>query len=444
MDPRPIAWRTLLTVAFLMGGAGPASSQQTAPGVIGRVSVYVDAVNREALDGARSNSMEISTAINLESPEAVERSGLDFRFDVRHSQAVQGTRPERLSIYDAYVGSHVGTDVQLRVRAGHMWLQDLGTAGTLAGGLLEVGQARTKEGARFRAGMFLGREPNAYETGYVPDVQKVGGYAAIESGFLRRHVVGYTRITQGALTERSVLSLTNFVPAGPKFFAYQVAELDVSGPAQGAGSAGLSYFLTNVRVTATERVELSGSYNRGRSVDARTLTSDVLNGRALTLQATEGLRYESGSGRVTVEVFRGTRLYASYGQDRTNREDALTGRLTVGGHASDILRSGFDVSGSDSRIDRPMGAYHSRYFSIGHSLGRAVYVSADYSMSLSVIRFLRSDGIIIETRPWTRRFSSSANATLGRNYSVLLTVDYTKDDAQNELRTFSGLSYRFR
>jgi hypothetical protein len=91
-----------------------------------------------------------------------------------------------------------------------------------------------------------------------------------------------------------------------------------------------------------------------------------------------------------------------------------------------------------------MGAYNSRYLSIGRSLGRAVYVSADYSTSLSIIRFLRSDGIVIETRPWTRRFSGSGNAMLGRHLSVLTTVDYTIDDAQRELRTFSGLSYRFR
>jgi hypothetical protein len=189
---------------------------------------------------------------------------------------------------------------------------------------------------------------------------------------------------------------------------------------------------------------LSGNYNRGRSIDARTLTTDLLNGRALTAQAIEGLRYESRGGRVTTEVFRGTRIYASYSQDRTNRDDALTGRVTVGWHASNLLRSGFDVSGSDSRIDRPMGAYNARYFSIGRSVGRALYVSADYSSSLSVIQFLRSDGLLIETRPWTRRFSGSANALLGRRFSVLTTVDYTRDDAQNELRTFSGLSYRFR
>jgi hypothetical protein len=91
-----------------------------------------------------------------------------------------------------------------------------------------------------------------------------------------------------------------------------------------------------------------------------------------------------------------------------------------------------------------MGAYHSRYLSIGRGMGRSIYVSGDYSTSLSVVRFLRSDGVVIETRPWTRRFSGSGSATLGRHVSLLLTADYTKDEEQNELRVFSGLSYRFR
>jgi len=283
-----------------------------------------------------------------------------------------------------------------------------------------------------------------YDLGYVADVRKAGGYAAIESGALRRHVVGYTRVQQGSLTERSVLSFTNYVPAGSRFFAYQAAEVDVNGPAQGTAPSGLSYFLTNARYSPARRLEVSGTYNRGRSIDARTLTNDLLNGRALTQQATDGLRYESRSGRLTVEVFRGTQLYASYAQDRTNRDDALTGRVAVGGHAGNVLRSGFDVSASDSRINRPTGAYHSRYVSVGRNIGRALYVSGDYSTSLSVIQFLRSDGIIIETRPWTRRFSGSANATLGRSTSLLFTLDYTQDEAQDEVRILSGLSYRFR
>ena len=90
------------------------------------------------------------------------------------------------------------------------------------------------------------------------------------------------------------------------------------------------------------------------------------------------------------------------------------------------------------------GAYHSRYFSVGRSLGRAVYVSADYTTSLSVIQFRRSDGLVIETRPWTRRYSGSGSATLNRNISMSFTVDYTKDEAQGEIRALTGLSYRFR
>jgi hypothetical protein len=440
---RTIASRALLTAIAFAVSAGAASSQ-TAPAVTGRVSIHFDAVKRTAADGDESSAMEISTGLSLESSETAEGNGVEYRLDARRSQAISGVRPERTSIYDAYVGAHFGQGVQLRVRAGHMWLQDLGTIGTLAGGLVEVGHARTAEGTRLRAGAFFGREPNAYQIGYVPAVRKMGAYAAIESGFLRRHVVGYTRITQSAPTERSVISVTNFVPAGSKFFAYQAAELEMRGPANGTAPPGLSYFVANVRFTATDRVELAGTYNRGRSIDARTLTTELLSGRALTPQAVEGLRYESRGGRVTVEVVRGTRLYGSYSQDRTNREDALTGRVTVGGHASNILRSGFDLSASDSRIERPMGAYHSRYVSVGRNVTRALYLSGDYSTSLSIVRFLRSDGVIIETRPWTRRVSGSGSAMMGRHLTLLLTADYTKDDAQTDLRIFSGVSYRFR
>ena len=60
--------------------------------------------------------------------------------------------------------------------------------------------------------------------------------------------------------------------------------------------------------------------------------------------------------------------------------------------------TGFDVSGSDSRIERTTGPYHSKYVSVGRGLGRAVYLSVDYSTSLSVVHFLRSDGVIIETK----------------------------------------------
>jgi len=408
------------------------------------MSVHLDSVRRVTTDGLTSREVTVSTGLTLESPEPQAGTGFDFRLDLRHTRTVDGSRPERVSFYDAYVGAHTGRRVQLRVRAGHMWLQDMGTIGALAGALVEVGQPRAATGSRFRVGAFAGREPTVYELGYVANVQKVGGYAAIENGYLRRHLVGFTQIRQGSLTERSVLSVTNYVPAGRRFFAYQAAEVDVRGPAGGAASSGLSYFMTNARFSAATRVELSGTYNRGRSLDARTLTNDVLTGRPLTPQAIEGLRYESRSGRISVEVVRGTRLHASYAQDRTNRGDALTGRVTYGGHASNVLGSGLDVSASDSRVNRASGAYHSSYVSIGRSLGRSFYVSGDYSTSLSVIQFVRSDGLLIETRPWTRRLSATGSASLGRHVWLSVTVDRTTDESRREIRLLSGLSYRFR
>lgn len=437
------AARALLLAAAVVLLAAPVTAQ-TSPRPSGRLSVHVDTVTRRPEGSRSSNETQLSTAAEFESPEAGDSSGLDYRLDVRQSQTTGGLRPSRVSLYDAYVGGHVGEGVQLRVRAGHMWLPELGTVGSLAGGLVEVGQARTTTGVRFRAGAFGGREPNPLTTGYATGVTKMGGYAAIESGFLRRHLVGYTRVTHSGMMERSVLSVANFVPAGSRFFLYQTAEYDVKGPAEGAGRSGLSYFLANARANPATRVELSGSYNRGRSIDARTLTSDLLDGRPLTPQATEGLRYESAGGRVTVEVVRNVRLYVSYGHDRTNRDDAWTGRVTWGGYAANVFRSGFDVSGSDALIDRPNGAYHSRYLSIGRSVGRAVYVSGDYSTSLSVVQFLRSDGLLIETRPWSRRYSGSANVTMNRSVSLLVTADYTVDEAERDMRLLSGLSYRFR
>ena len=102
------------------------------------------------------------------------------------------------------------------------------------------------------------------------------------------------------------------------------------------------------------------------------------------------------------------------------------------------------MSGSDARIDGPTGPYHSRYLSVGRSIGRSVYVSGDYSTSLAVVRFLRSDGVTIETRPWTRRLSGNVSATLNRQFSLIGVVDLTMDEGMNDLRVMTGLTYRLR
>jgi hypothetical protein len=82
--------------------------------------------------------------------------------------------------------------------------------------------------------------------------------------------------------------------------------------------------------------------------------------------------------------------------------------------------------------------------SVGRSLGRSLYVSVDYATSLSVVRFVRSDGIVIETRPSTRRWSATGSASVSRHWSLLGTLDWSTDDTMRELRVLSGLSYRLR
>ena len=442
MTPRS-GWYALIAGTLLLGASMPARAQATAPRLQGRVSTTVNAAGRQFDDGVTRNDAEVSTAVTLKTPDT-DVDGAEVGLDLRVSQYLGVERPQRVSIYDGFAGLRFGGDGRFRVRAGHMWLTDLGTSGALAGGLFEYRQPASDTKTRLRVGAFAGFEPMIYDVGYASGVRKQGGYVAIEKGYLRRHVVGYTQVRQGSLTERSVLSVTNFVPAGKKVFAYQAAEFDVQGPAGGKAERGLSYFLANVRVTPSEKVELLGTYNRGHSLDARRLTEDVLNGRPLTAQAIDGLRYESAGSRVTVEVMPRTRIYAGYSLDRNNRDDAASGRTILGGHAGNLFGSGLDVSASDSRVARPGGAYHSQYYSVGRAIGRSAYVSGDYSTSLSVIRFLRSDGLIIETRPSTRLFSGSASATLSRNTSLTFTMDYGKDTGMREIRMMTSLSYRFR
>lgn len=409
----------------------------------GRMSFYLTADQRRP-DGAESTTgYEFATSFTFRTPE-IDAAGLEAGIDMRHTAYSVTARPQRVSIYDGYVGARVGSTGQFHVRAGHMWLPDLGTAGSLAGGIVEYRSKPAGAKNRIVAGLFGGAEPLGYETGYAPGVQKYGGYLSLEDGYLRRHVVGFATIRNGGITERTMLTVTNYIPAGSKFFAYQALEYDLKGPADGAVAGGVSYFLINARATASSRVELQGTYNRGRSINARQLTEDVLNGRPLTAQALDGLRYETEGGRVSVKVTKQVQVYGGYYRDRNNREDASTGRLTLGMYSNNLFNSGFDLSGSDSVIDRPTGPYHSRYVSLGRSLRRSVYASIDYSTSLAVLRFVRSDGVAIETRPWTRRLSSSVSASISRQFSLISVVDYVVDEGLKDIRVMTGLTYRIR
>ena len=279
--------------------------------------------------------------------------------------------------------------------------------------------------------------------GYASGVKKAGAYAAYDGAGARRHSIGYAVVRNGGLTERSVVTTSNFLPLHEKVFVYQMAEYNVQQPA-GIARKGLAYFFANGRVTPGSRLELQGTFNRGRSTDARGLGEDLLSGRPITQASVEGLLFQSVGGRATVEVVRRVRLYAGYSRDKNNRDTNPTGRTLVGGYASNIGGSGVDVSASDSLMHRPTGSYHSRYVSVGRTVGRSTYLSGDYSTSLSVIRFSRSDGITIESRPHTTRVSGTASVNLRRSYSLLATIERTNQDQGHELRVLTGLTYRMR
>jgi len=137
-------------------------------------------------------------------------------------------------------------------------------------------------------------------------------------------------------------------------------------------------------------------------------------------------------------------LFAGRYQDKTNREDRPANRTTIGGNAMNVGDSGFDVAASLTRNERTSGNYRSHYVSLGRQIGRRVYVTGDYTTSLSVIQFSRSDGLIIEERPTNKRLSVTSSINAGSMTTLQFTLDRTWDSSYRELRLLTGIAYRFR
>jgi len=418
-------------------------TQPAKPRPWGRVSFFASS-SRTSVDGGDTRTVtELTTALSYQLPD-VDEGGADYGVDVRYATYSQAGRPARTSLYEGFVGMRF-LGGRVRARGGHLWVGDVGALGSVAGAVLELRQSRrTPDAGRFRAGAFGGLEPNIRDIGYADQVTKFGVYGAYDGAGARRHSIGYVAVRQSKLTERSVLTTTHFVPVGRKLFIYQAAEFNLAPPA-GLGESGLAYLFANVRVTPTDRVELQGMYNRGRSVDARGLGEDLINGRPIPQRSIDGLQYESGGGRLTVEVLSGVRVYGGVSLDMDNRDTSRTRRIQVGGYASNVARSGFDLTVSESLMQRVAGSYESRYLSVGRQLGRRAYATLDYSSSLSIVRFSRSDGLVIETRPHASRVSATVTASLDRSWSLNGMVERSSgDDRFRDLRLLAGLAYRIR
>lgn len=410
----------------------------------GRVSVYVSGAKTSQTDGPGYGYGDVMTAVSYELSDR-ETDGVEYGLDMRHAAyTVQGRAP-RVSIYTGFVGTRLAGGA-LKARIGHLWLDDLGGLGAVAGAHVEGRSASTIPTTglgRWRAGVFGGLEPNVYTLGYGESVRKVGAYGVLEGGRGRRHVAGYVNIHNGALTERSVLSVTNFLPVGAVSI-YQAAEYDLSPIAGGRGHDGLTYFFSNARVNVSRRLELLGTVSRGRSVDTRGLSDDIQAGRPVSQQSLDGLRYESIGGRATVEVLPRVRVHAGYSRDKNNRDDAPTGRWQFGGFAANAFDTGLDLTVSDNRTVRPDGSYHSTYASVGRELGPRIYATAEYSTALSQVRFARGDGLLIESRPETKRAGINGSILLWRSTSLLVSAERTTGDDYKELRMLAGITVRMR
>jgi hypothetical protein len=407
-----------------------------------RVSFFAQAASTTAADGLSSSFTEIVTNVSAQSVQHIGNGfeyGLDARFGAYPSA---DERNPRTSVYDAYVGQRL-MDGRLLVKAGQMWLNDLGALGSVGGGLVEYRQSADTTRLRWRTGGFGGVEPEIMELGYASGVSKFGGYFALDGNGAQRSVVGYVNVRNQDLTERSVLSFTNYIPVKQSVFVYQAAEVDLTGPG-GEGSGGLTYFFVNARVAPSRRADVQLTYHHGRSIDARSITEDLLNGRPVPSKTLDGFLFESIGARVTVEVARGFRVFGGYGQDQNDRDADPTDRLSFGAYASNLFGTGIDVNVTDYRYQRGSeSSYDSWYVSAGRSFGSRFYVSGEYTTSLSVLRYAREDGFVVENRPQTDRFGVSANIYLSRTLSLLVVADYTRDEGYKEARVLSGLSVRF-
>lgn len=409
----------------------------------GRVSLFAQAAQRSQPGGENSFFTELVGTLMFRSPVG-EDGGFEYAIDTRFAgyPSTEG-RKQRVSVYDAYAGWWTKGKV-LGLRAGQVWLDELGALGSLGGVVAELRPFRRLPLGigEIRVGGFWGLEPKIMQAGYVSSVNKFGGYCTIEGAAARRHVLGYVNVRNQGLTERSVLVFSNYIPIKREFYLYQAMEYDLQGPA-GQGQGRLTYLFANARFSPWRFLELQGIYHHGRSIDARTITEQVHSGRPVSESALEGFLYESIGGRLTLRFAPGLQVFGGYAQDRTNEKDEKRDRLTFGFFGYNLFRTGLDLRLTHSRISQAgRSSYDSWYVSLGRTFGRSLYLEGYYSSSVSVLRYFGSQ-FQLQTRPHTNLFGLSSVLYLTRRMSLLLTLERTSGDIPSEIRALSGVSYRF-
>ncbi len=427
----------LALLAALVAWRGPAAAQSSASALDwGRIAIFGQILRTKSDDGTTTPYNELTAAVSIHTPPR-DGSGPEFSIDARGSEYPSVTnRDPHLTVYDAWVGGRIA-DGRLGLRLGQMYVNDLGALGGVGGVHLEA------HAGHFRLGLFGGLEPKGYDAGYVPDVKKGGGYVALDGERGWRNVLGFVTLRNQGVTERNVVTMLNLIPVGREFFLYQAAEYDLTGPA-GIGSGGLTYFFATARWAPVRVFEVQGLYQHGRSVDARTITQDQIAGRPIDAKALDGFLFDSMGGRVTVEFARGWRVLAGYYQDKNNRDDVKSNRWQFGLNSMNVFGSGLDLYVSDNRTIRPgTSSYDAWYFSLGRSLGSHLYVTLDYSTSLSVLQLTDSGGLTVVNKPSSRRYSLSGVWNVSRAFSVLVTAEQLVDDTSKQNRGLLGLTFRF-
>lgn len=439
MGARALLLAALSAVAL---GAAPRARAQSSWG-FGQVSLFGSFQQTSRTDGGPNYTFsEISANVALASKPA-DDGGWEYALDARGAEYPSSQQTNRMSLYNAWVGGRTSGG-RFGLRAGQMWLNDLGGLGSVGGVAFEAQPFAASGAWRFRLGFFGGLEPDLYQVGYISGVKKFGGYAALDGDRGWKNVLGYVQIRDQNVTERSVATMLNFIPIGRDFFLYQAAEIDTTGPAGTGGGPRLTYIFVNARYRAATWLEFQFLYHHGTSIDTRSIAQDILNGRPVDPRALDGFLYGSIGGRVSIEPLRNLRIWGGYSQEQSSRLGESYPRYQAGVSAMNVFGSGLDLTASDYRYNRPStGSYDSIYASIGRNIGPRLYLTLDYTTSLSVLSITNAAGVVVQSRPRSKRYALSGVVNLSRAFSLLLTAEQIRDDTARQFRALTGITFRF-